>query len=88
VARRQGDRQSKWKYQYGETDDHVLFGDWQICFQTYADLYQLDRDPKKSPAHAGDGVSDEHSEQGLLVVVGRFVHGDAGDDQDVPRHRQ
>jgi rhamnogalacturonyl hydrolase YesR len=38
---------SKWKYQYGETDEHVLFGDWQICFQTYADLYQLDRDPKK-----------------------------------------
>lgn len=38
---------TKWKYQYGETDEHVLFGDWQICFQTYADLYQLDRDPKK-----------------------------------------
>lgn len=38
---------SKWKYQYGETDEHVLFGDWQICFQTYVDLYQLDRDPKK-----------------------------------------
>lgn len=29
---------SKWKYNYGETDEHVLFGDWQICFQTYADL--------------------------------------------------
>jgi rhamnogalacturonyl hydrolase YesR len=25
----------------------VLFGDWQICFQTYADLYKLDPDPKK-----------------------------------------
>ncbi|EEF26431.1 conserved hypothetical protein [Ricinus communis] len=36
-----------WKYQYGETDDHVLFGDWQICFQTYADLYKLTPDPKK-----------------------------------------
>ena len=33
---------STWKYTYGETDEHVLFGDWQICFQTYADLYQLD----------------------------------------------
>ena len=32
---------SKWKYDYGETDDHVLFGDWQICFQTYADLYNI-----------------------------------------------
>lgn len=30
-----------WKYDYGETDDHVLFGDWQICFQTYADLYNI-----------------------------------------------
>lgn len=34
-----------WKYTYGETPDHVLFGDWQICFQTYLDLYQLD--PRK-----------------------------------------
>ena len=33
---------SKWKYTYGETDDYVLFGDWQICFQTYIDLYQID----------------------------------------------
>ncbi|MFD2286339.1 glycoside hydrolase family 88 protein [Pedobacter petrophilus] len=33
--------QSKWKYSYGETDDYVLFGDWQICFQTYIDLYNL-----------------------------------------------
>jgi rhamnogalacturonyl hydrolase YesR len=38
---------TSWKYQYGETDDHVLFGDWQICFQTYADLYKLDPDPKR-----------------------------------------
>ena len=30
---------SKWKYrQYGEGHDYVLFGDWQICFQTYIDL--------------------------------------------------
>jgi rhamnogalacturonyl hydrolase YesR len=38
---------SKWKYTYGETDDHVLFGDWQTCFQTYADLYNLQPDEKK-----------------------------------------
>ncbi len=37
----------QWKYTYGETDDYVLFGDWQICFQTYADLYRLAPDPKK-----------------------------------------
>jgi rhamnogalacturonyl hydrolase YesR len=38
-----------WKYTYGETPDHVLFGDWQTCFQTYIDLYNLDpaKDPRK-----------------------------------------
>ena len=31
---------SKWLYkQYGESMQHVLFGDWQICFQTFIDLY-------------------------------------------------
>ena len=30
-----------WKLHYGETDDHVLFGDWQVCFQTYIDLYNI-----------------------------------------------
>ncbi len=43
------DDKSKWKYTYGETPEHVLFGDWQVCFQTYIDLYQLDRrkDPRR-----------------------------------------
>lgn len=36
-----------WSYGYGETDDHVLFGDWQICFQTYADLYQVLPDDRR-----------------------------------------
>ncbi|MDR0864188.1 MAG: DUF2264 domain-containing protein, partial [Candidatus Symbiothrix sp.] len=36
-----------WKYSYGETDEYVLFGDWQICFQTYIDLYNLQPDEKK-----------------------------------------
>ncbi|MES2649316.1 MAG: glycoside hydrolase family 88 protein [Bacteroidota bacterium] len=38
---------STWKYKYGETEDHVLFGDWQICFQTYIDLYNLEKDEQK-----------------------------------------
>lgn len=39
----------KWKYrQYGEGQDYVLFGDWQICFQTFIDLYNLDEADKKS----------------------------------------
>ncbi len=32
---------AEWKYSYGEKPEYVLFGDWQICFQTYIDLYQL-----------------------------------------------
>ena len=33
---------AKWKYKnYGEGQDYVLFGDWQICFQTYIDLYLI-----------------------------------------------
>lgn len=38
---------SEWKFSYGETQDYVLFGDWQICFQTYIDLYNLEPDEKK-----------------------------------------
>lgn len=32
---------AEWKYNYGEKPDYVLFGDWQACFQTYIDLYNL-----------------------------------------------
>ncbi len=32
---------AEWKFNYGEKDEYVLFGDWQICFQTYIDLYNL-----------------------------------------------
>ena len=39
---------SKWKYKnYGEGQDFVLFGDWQICFQTYLDMYEMNPDPYK-----------------------------------------
>ncbi len=41
------DDKSKWKSSYGETDEYVLFGDYQICFQTYADLYNLSGDNYK-----------------------------------------
>ena len=36
------DNPSEWKYSYGESDEYVLFGDYQICFQTYVDLYNLE----------------------------------------------
>lgn len=35
------DDKSRWKYTYGESDEYVLFGDYQICFQTYIDLYNI-----------------------------------------------
>lgn len=41
------ENRSQWKYNYGETDDHVIFGDWQICFQTYIDLHNIQKDEKK-----------------------------------------
>ena len=41
------DNKVEWKYKYGETDDYVLFGDWQICFQTYIDLFTITQ-PKDS----------------------------------------
>jgi unsaturated rhamnogalacturonyl hydrolase len=32
---------AEWKYSYGEKDEYVLFGDWQICFQTYIELKMI-----------------------------------------------
>ena len=52
------DVKADWKYSYGETADHVLFGDWQICFQTYIDLHQL------------DGATDRHKIARALEVMG------------------
>ena len=40
--------QAKWLYkQYGESMQHVQFGDWQICFQTYIDMYRMNPDAYK-----------------------------------------
>ncbi len=41
------DNKSAWKGGastggYGEGMEYVLFGDWQICFQTYIDLYNIE----------------------------------------------
>ena len=37
----------EWQYNYGEDMNHVLFGDWQICFQVYAELYKIKPDSIK-----------------------------------------
>ncbi|WP_129594127.1 glycoside hydrolase family 88/105 protein [Seramator thermalis] len=41
------DDKEAWKYTYGETDEYVLFGDHQACFQVYIDLYRMDPKPYK-----------------------------------------
>ena len=43
------DDRATWRYSYGENDNYVLFGDWQICFQVYIDLYTLEgrKDPNR-----------------------------------------
>jgi rhamnogalacturonyl hydrolase YesR len=39
---------TKWLYKtYGESMEYVLFGDWQVCFQTYIDLYNISPEEKK-----------------------------------------
>lgn len=38
---------SQWLYFYGENDKHVMFGDFQACFQTYIDLYNIAPDYRK-----------------------------------------
>ena len=38
----------KWQYKtYGEGQQHVLFADWQVCFQTYFDMYAMNPDGYK-----------------------------------------
>ncbi|MDO4993530.1 MAG: glycoside hydrolase family 88 protein [Bacteroidales bacterium] len=36
---------NNWNYNYGE--NNVLFGDCQVCFQVYADLYRLEPEQRK-----------------------------------------
>lgn len=50
---------TKWLYKkYGEDQQHVLFGDWQICFQTYIDMYNI-KPQKKRIARALEVMSYE-----------------------------
>ena len=64
------DDKTCWKYSYGESDDYVLFGDYQICFQTYADLYNLEPDTQKI-ARAREV---ENSNKGLLGILKKVCY--------------
>ena len=41
------DNKAEWQFNYGEDGNHVLFGDWQVCFQVYSDLYNVEKDAKR-----------------------------------------
>ncbi|MBQ0056960.1 MAG: glycoside hydrolase family 88 protein [Bacteroidales bacterium] len=55
---------AEWRYSYGERPEFVLFGDWQICFQSYAELYLIDK--------AG-GAADSDSTQIEKIARAREV---------------
>lgn len=54
----------KWKYSYGEKPEFVLFGDWQICFQSYAELWQIDK---------AAGLKDDDPRQQIKLARARGV---------------
>ncbi len=63
---------AKWKYKdYGEGQDYVLFGDWQICFQTYIDLYRIEQEQT--------GHADPHKIARAKEVMGYEVRSVAAD---------
>lgn len=55
---------SKWRYNYGEKPEFVLFGDWQICFQSYAELYCIDK---------SNGLKDDDPSQLIKIARAREV---------------
>ena len=63
-----GTDKTQWQYKtYGEGDNWVLFGDNQVCFQVYIDLYNLD------PAH------DQNKIERALEVMNYEISTDATD---------
>lgn len=41
------DKKNEWRYSYGEKPEYVLFGDWQVCFQVYIELYKVSKQEKR-----------------------------------------
>ena len=69
---------AKWKYKkYGEGQDFVLFGDWQICFQTYIDLYRLKESGQWKVE--GDEKSSEQWVARAIEVMGYEADSKAND---------
>ncbi len=48
---------ARWQYKtYGEGQEHVLFADWQTCFQTYIDLYTTCGEKEQKQAWTGRSI--------------------------------
>ncbi|MBQ8003454.1 MAG: glycoside hydrolase family 88 protein, partial [Clostridia bacterium] len=47
-----------WGYSHDTNSKAVLFGDWQTCFQTYADLYNLDENKSTSKIERATSVME------------------------------
>ena len=61
---------AKWKYKnYGEGQDYVLFGDWQICFQTYLDLFQIDRGESSPLTSSHSALTSEYKIARAIEVM-------------------
>ena len=72
---------AKWKYkQYGEGQDYVLFGDWQICFQTYVDLYKIEERGKATGRRAQLG-NERKEERDYMVARAKEVMGYEADSK-------
>ena len=66
---------SLWEYKnYGEDQRHVLFGDWQICFQTYIDLYWVAMG-KYVPAAPGKKRMPLHDNPSKRIMRAKEVMG-------------
>ena len=68
---------SKWKYaNYGEGQDYVLFGDWQICFQTYLDLYAMENGElgieNYNYTGGGNGAKEGHRNSQFSTLNSQF----------------
>lgn len=56
---------AQWEYKtYGEDQQHVLFADWQTCFQVYLDLYRIDED---SAVEARRAMYEHAAQHGIMV---------------------
>ena len=63
---------AKWEYKtYGEDQQHVLFADWQTCFQVYLDLYRIDED---SAREARAKMYQHAAEHGIHVDLPEPKH--------------